>query len=363
MSLYDVKSQNHIIEAFQRSLELGRLGQSFIFSGPDGVGRFKMAGELAKLLLCESPAGNGTADSCGVCASCRLFDFGTHPDFRHIFKELNKFSQNAELRKKSPSEFPIDVVREFFIDVIAGKPQIAKRTVYVLSEAEKLNASAQNAILKTLEEPPSHCVIILLCTKTERLLDTILSRCQVYRFGPVETDFIVSKLAGVGIGANEAKFWAKLTNGSLGESQLLSTLSCNCYSFKKQLVADLTELALPDCIDMAEKLLAKAAEIAEAIGEAGAEAGKSDLKRRAQKLVLMMVMSALLDASRIAVSSECAVNADQLCEIEKLAGLIDPVEATKLLEKVNTNTGWIDRYVNEKLIFEDILINFALAKV
>ncbi|ARN57271.1 ATP-binding protein [Sedimentisphaera salicampi] len=367
MSLKDIHSQNHIITAFEDCLNAGRLGQSFIFAGQDGVGRFKCASEIAKLLLCENPAkteqnGKAFQDSCGQCRSCKLFESGSHPDFKHIYKELNKYSEIPEIRKKSPSEFLISVVREFFVDKAGKKPQLAGKTVFVLSEAEKLNQSAQNAILKTLEEPPPHCIIILICTRTDRLLETILSRCQVYNFAPVEKNIIARELSRRGVEQNEAFFWAGFTSGSLGKSLELSSLEANCYSIKTELLEKLESFSLADAVELAEWLGGCSGEIAGAVGKISGSEGKAGLKRHAQTITLNMVMSAAIDAMKNAAGSEELINHDQPEVIASLSEKIDPYKASKLVEDINSSISMVYSYVNEKLIFEDILINFARTK-
>ena len=231
--------------------------------------------------------------------------------------------------------------------------------IYVVSEAEKLNKSAQNAILKTLEEPPKHCIIILLCTKTNILLDTILSRCQVVRFGPVSREKIAAKLAENGIGQEAATFWAGFTYGSIGESALLSSLDAGLYKIKHEFIARLAKMRLADSIDMAQWALDSAAAIADSLSATDENSGKADLKRRAQKIMLRVMLVALLDTMKVGAGCKEIINVDQLNEIQEIASHIDPYQASKLLEKINGNITWIDRYVNDKLIFEDILINFA----
>ncbi|WP_161488045.1 DNA polymerase III subunit [Sedimentisphaera cyanobacteriorum] len=367
MSLRDIHSQNHIITAFEDSLNAGRVGQSFIFAGQDGVGRFKCAGEIAKLLLCESPEkseqnGRPFQDSCGKCRSCRLFESGSHPDFKHIYKELNKYSEIPEIRKKSPSEFLISVVREFFVDKAGKKPQLAHKTVFVLSESEKLNQSAQNAILKTLEEPPPHCIIILICTRTDRLLETILSRCQVYNFAPVDREIIAGELEGRGIDRQEAVFWSGFTSGSLGRSIELSSLEAECYSIKKELLEKLESFTLADAVELAEWLGGRSGEIAGALGKTSGAEGKAGLKRQAQTITLNMIMSAAADAMKLAAGSRDLINHDQPEVITSLSEKFDPYQASRLVEDINSSISMIYSYVNEKLIFEDILINFARTK-
>ncbi len=368
MSFKDVLCQDRAVEAFDKAMKSGRLGHAYIFAGDDGVGRYLMARQWAKALLCEQPlAGEagGCYDSCGVCRSCRLFDSDNHPDFKHIYKELLEFTKDTANRKKAPNQMSIDVIREFLVDIAASRPQMAKRAVYVVSEAEKMGAGAQNAMLKTLEEPPGYCVIILLCTRTDMLLPTILSRCQVIRFGSVDEQVIVDRLVAAGHTETASRFWARFTGGSLGQSMVYASLAngCDCYQIKRELVERIVSLRLVDCIDAAEWMVAQNAAIGEALAEAFPDVSKADLKRRAQKMMLKMLLVLICDVMRVSVShTEGLVNADQFSAVESLCGQLDIDDAAKYVEKVNKNMLWVDAYVNEKLIFEEILLHFAKLK-
>ena len=368
MSLKDVLCQDRAAEAFGQAMKSGRLGHAYIFAGDDGVGRYLMARQWAKALLCEQPLSDpvgGSYDSCGKCRSCTLFENDNHPDFKHIYKELLEFTKDPANRKKSPNQMSIDVIREFLVDVAASRPQMAKRAVYVISEAEKMGAGAQNAMLKTLEEPPGYCVIILLCTRTDMLLPTILSRCQVVRFGPVDEQVIVERLAEAGYTEAASRFWSRFTGGSLGLSSVYASLSkeCDCYKIKCELVDKLVSLKLADCIDAAEWMVEQNTAIGEALADKFAEVSKADLKRRAQKMMLKMFLVLICDVMRVSLSHTGGlVNADQINAVNSLCGQLDIDDAAKFVEKVNKNMLWVDAYVNEKLIFEEILLHFAKLK-
>ena len=118
-------------------------------TGIEGVGKFKTASEWAKMLLCEKPAvkeagGTQVSDSCGKCKSCVMFEAGSHPDFNHIYKELREFTRDGK-GKAAPVDMPIDVIREFVIEKATTRPTFSQRKVFVITEAEKLNASCRTA--------------------------------------------------------------------------------------------------------------------------------------------------------------------------------------------------------------------------
>jgi DNA polymerase-3 subunit delta' len=261
LSLQGIFCQDKAVGSLQRAFGAGKMAHAYIFAGPDGVGRAMTARAWGKMLLCHSRVEKKTPegvffDSCGMCPSCLLFDGDGHPDFVPIYKELLPYTKDGKDRKP-PRDLPIDVVREFLIEKIANRPQKGEFAVYVIHEAEKLNAAGQNALLKTLEEPPGFCVIILLCSKTEWLLPTIYSRCQTIRFGPIDRDHILSVLKRQGVAESAAVYWAGFCEGSLGQALVWATLDCgdkSVYDIKKELIERLGHFQLADTIELAEWL-------------------------------------------------------------------------------------------------------------
>ena len=199
MSFKEIFCQDRAIDILQRAFASGKSAHAYIFAGPEGVGKFKTAREWAKLLLCKKPViEDDFAEACGSCQSCRLFEAGSNPDFNHVYKELREFTTDGK-GKPPPVDLPIDVIREFLIAKVSTRPTLSQRKVFVVSEAERLNAASQNALLKVLEEPPGYCCIILLCTRLEKLLPTTKSRSQILRFGPIDECRIIEKLKAMGL--------------------------------------------------------------------------------------------------------------------------------------------------------------------
>ena len=136
MSLNEVFCQDRAIGTLQKALAAGRMAHAYIFSGSEGVGKFKTAKQWAKVLLCENPVReNGFADSCGSCESCNLLEADSHPDFSHIYKERVQFTKDGKGRK-TPAFLAKDVVREFVIDKVSVRPTHSARRVFVVSDAE-----------------------------------------------------------------------------------------------------------------------------------------------------------------------------------------------------------------------------------
>src|SRR5687768_9168926 len=153
--LAEIFGQDAAIETITRAYEADRLPHGMIFAGPAGVGKATTARALAKLFLCEKPK---KTEPCNKCDSCRVFDAGNHPDFHRVYKELIRI----EFKDRKAIDLPVPVVREFLLEPAGRKTVMGRGKVFVVEQAEAMNAQAQNALLKTLEEPLGRTLIILL---------------------------------------------------------------------------------------------------------------------------------------------------------------------------------------------------------
>jgi len=363
MSFKEIFCQDKAIDILQRAFASSRWAHAYIFAGPEGVGKFKTACEWARLLLCEKPiTENDFADSCGSCQSCRLFETGSNPDFNHIYKELREFTENGK-GKPPPVDLPIDVIREFLIAKVSRKPTLSQRKVFVVSEAEKLNAASQNCLLKVLEEPPDYCCIVLLCTRLEKLLPTTKSRSQIIRFGPINEDIIIAKLKEMGLADNQAQYFARLAQGGLGTACLWAELElagANLYEAKKELVSSLAGYELADALNLAQELLDKSKKIAAVWTNLDKTTSGTDINRRASKTLVRIIISALHDAMQLNIThTKEAVNFDQRQQVEKLAARFDAEQAAEKISDCYRMLRWIESSVNERLIFEQLLLSLA----
>jgi len=363
MSFKEIFCQDKAIDILQRAYASGKWAHAYIFAGPEGVGKFKTACEWARLLLCKNPViENDFADSCGSCQSCWLFEAGSHPDFNHIYKELLEFTKDNK-DKKTPVDLAIDVIREFLVEKVSNKPTLSQRKVFIVSEAERLNAASQNALLKVLEEPPAYCSIILLCTRLEKLLPTTKSRSQIIRFGPIEEERIIEKLQQMDIEEKQARYFARLAQGSLGTAQQWAELElaeANLYETKKELVKALADYEIADALNLAEKFLDKSKKIAAVWTDLDNTVSKKDINRRAAKTLVRITITALYDAMNLNVTpAKEAINFDQKEQIKKLAGRFDVERAAEKISDCYQVLHWIESSVNEKLIFEKLLLNLA----
>ncbi len=363
MSIKEIFCQDKAIDILQRAFNSGKWAHAYIFAGPKGVGKFKTACEWAKLLLCQNPAiENDFVDSCGECRSCKLFEAGSHADFNHIYKELREFTEEGK-SKGPPVDLPIDVIREFLVEKVSNKPTLSQRKVFVISEAERLNISSQNCLLKVLEEPPEYCSIILLCTRLEKLLPTTKSRSQIIRFGTIDEEKIIEKLKQAGIKEKQARYFSRLAQGSLGTAHQWAQLGladADLYEIKKELVSFLADTKIDDALKLAEICLNKSKTISAVWVDLDKAISKKDVNRRAMKTIVQIFISALYDAMNLHVTPKKeAINFDQKDKIKKLAGRFDAELAAEKISDCYKVMHWIESSVNERLIFEHLLLNLV----
>jgi len=363
MSLKDIYCQDRAIEILQKAHSAGRAAHAYIFAGIEGVGRYKTAREWAKMLLCQSvTVENSFSDSCGLCESCRLLEAGSHPDFHPVYKELIEFTK-AKQGRKTPVDLPIDVIREFLIEKVSAKPTLSKRKVFIINEAEKLNMSSQNALLKVLEEPPEYCCILLLCTRLEQLLPTTKSRCQIIRFGPVDIKKIVEELKEMGLEETQARYFSGLAEGSVGRAGEWAGLQlegAQLYQSKKKLLDTLASYNYSQTLEFAAWLLSECRRISSSWAELDKDTSKKDLNRRSQKTFIRVIISALRDVMETHLrDSGKLINFDQQNSIHQLSCQFSAEQSAEKIVDCYRAMHQIDSNVNEKLVFEQLLLSLA----
>ncbi len=363
MSVTEIFCQDRAISILQKAFAVDRAPHAYIFAGRDGVGKFTTAREWAGMLLCRNrSAENQFADSCGSCESCRLLEADSHPDFHYVYKELKEFTDEGR-GQPPPVDLPISVIRDFIVKKVSNRPTLSQRKVFVVTEAEKLNLSSQNALLKVLEEPPGYCTIILLCTRLEKLLPTIKSRCQMIRFGPVAEDKIFDKLTETGIQDRDARYLARLAEGSLGQAwqwAQLELAGANLYQIKRELLVCLCTYKYAEALRLAEWLLQQTKKIGAVWADLDKATSRTDIHRRAQRIILQMVISALRDVMRSRLKgAEDIINFDQEEQIKALARRFGPEQAGEKIASCYQSLRQIEFSVNEKLIFEHLLLEMA----
>jgi DNA polymerase-3 subunit delta' len=214
-----ILGHDDVVERFRRSIRARRLASTYLFVGPEGIGKRRFGRELAKTVLCHSPA---EADfvPCDACESCRLFDAGNHPDF----EQIGLLPEKSEL---AIAQFVGDDEhrnQEGLCHRISLRPFLGGRRVAVIDDADHFNAASANCLLKTLEEPPPHSLLILIGTSLGRQLPTIRSRAQIVQFRALSTSEVCEILLAEDITADPqmAAELAASSDGSVAQARHLA---------------------------------------------------------------------------------------------------------------------------------------------
>jgi DNA polymerase III, subunit gamma and tau len=220
----DVKGQDAIVTTLKNQIRANRIGHAYLFTGTRGTGKTTVAKIFARTVNCENPTENGP---CGVCKSCQAIAKGASMNVI----EIDAASNNG-----------VDNIREI-VDEVSYSPAEGKYKVYIIDEVHMLSIGAFNALLKTLEEPPSYVIFILATTEVHKLPITILSRCQRYDFKRISIDTITDRMKelvaaeAVQVEDRALRYIAKAADGSMRDA--LSLLDqCIAFHLGKELTYD-----------------------------------------------------------------------------------------------------------------------------
>lgn len=235
----DVVGHESIIGHFKSSIEQGKVAHAYLIHGEKGTGKKMLTGLFAKTLQCEA----GGTDPCGTCRSCIQCDSGNQPDIIWVTHE-------------KPTVISVDDIREQVNNDIIIKPYSSRYKIYIIPEAELMNPQAQNALLKTIEEPPEYAVIMLLTNNLDKMLPTILSRCITLNLKPVGELDMMEYLSRMGVPQAKAKFCVGFAFGNLGKAVRLATseeyneIKHDCV----QILKDINRMEIYDLIDAVKKM-------------------------------------------------------------------------------------------------------------
>lgn len=203
----DIVEQEQIKEHLENAINRNKVSHAYIINGERNAGKEFIAKTFAMALQCEDRQGY---EPCQECRSCSQAKSGNHPDIIFITHE-------------KPGTIGVDDIREQINNDVIIKPYSGPKKIYIINEGEKMTVQAQNALLKTLEEPPEYAVILILTTNMETLLPTILSRCVVLNMKPVRNDQIKKFLMeNMEIPDYKADICVAFARGNLGKARLLA---------------------------------------------------------------------------------------------------------------------------------------------
>lgn len=301
MSWQGLEGHDEVAEQFRRALARGRLASTFLFVGPEGIGKRSFAVKLAQALLCQTRP-EAALEPCGGCASCSQVLAGTHPDLLKVARPKDRSTIPVELLIGSGDRR----MHEGLCHDISLKPFMGGRRIAIIDDADHLNEEGANCLLKTLEEPPPKSVLILIGTSIDRQLPTIRSRSQIIRFRPLGAALLAQMLLAQGTvtDAEEARRLAAFGDGSLARAAEL--VDPAIWSFRRQLFQRLAEPRL------------EGVALGKLVGAFVEEGGKDAAPRRAR--------------GRLAVGF-AAEFYRQLCRANSGAGLADDEELRANIER------------------------------
>ena len=323
MGFTEIIGQQRSLEILRSALGNRRLHHAYLFVGPEGVGKRTMAFALAKALHCDEAAN----DFCGRCAACARIQNGNHPDVRVV--------EILEDKKEISIKQVREVEKELNFRSFSGKRKIA-----IIDPATAMNLSAQNALLKTLEEPPQDSLLILIAVNTGALLPTLRSRCLRLPFGPLTRDAVAAFLiTNKGIAKEEARFLAAVSMGSLGQALRLDK-----------------EEYLERRRSWAEKVSSLTSGDYRAASEA-AEAIASDKEEALQFLEWAETWYRDLLIHAVTDNSAETINVDMLAEIRSQAagGQVERMLST--FAQTARAAGRIQRNLNRRMVLESLFFN------
>lgn len=387
MSFFDVEHQSAAQVLIQRAMRSNRLPHAYLFHGPDGVGKEKFAIGLAEVLLCSQPVektlegdqasvfrAERARVGCGTCQACHLVAAGTHPDLHLIYRQLNREHPEPEVRRRKALDIGVDVLRHFVIDRVGLTPILGQAKVFIIREADRATVQAQNALLKTLEEPPGNTVIILLVTVLDRLLPTTLSRCQLARFDALPTDFVRAKLAAMrsDLADEQIRWYAANAEGSVGRA--VQSAEDELYDLNIRLLEHLALLGVSEQTgkgrghskndtnsdSIGGMWIEEAKDLSNHYRKRDPDITDTEATRRALKSILQLAANWYADVLRLGSGEDSAVvNTAQREQIDRSAATIDVEHAAQAINRIAQTQRQLELNVNTQLAIETLVNDLA----
>ena len=336
MPFAQVIGHRRLVSLLSRSIQHDSLPPSLLFAGPSGVGKRLTAIAVAQALNCAarpaSPAA-ALADACGTCAVCTRIARGVHPDVLLV-------------EPGDSGAIKIDQVRDI-VERAEYRPFEGRRRVAIIDDADALVTAAQHALLKTLEEPPPSSVFILVTSRPDMLLPTVLSRCPQLRFRPLVADDIAAALVARGHRESEARAVAATADGSLGQALAASAGELvEARDIAQRVLAQASATVEPARrIDGAKELLTK-------IGAGGA----GDRERLASYLRAMA--SLLRDVAVLATRADdrALANPDVRPALEQLTQAYQGGRGVRAFSAIDRALGALERNAGVKVVADWLVL-------
>ena len=334
----------HVKQTLRHLISKGRVPNSLLFAGDDGIGKRQFAIELAKAFVCLVPTDSEACDLCTACRRADIFSF-PKPDDKEAFKRVI-FSDHPDIGTVVPynRNILVDAVRHLESEA-NFRPYEAPARFFIIDDADKMNDAASNALLKTLEEPASTTHIFLITSRPDSLLPTIRSRCQLLRFAPVAGEdlerFLIDDRAFT---HDEARLAARLSRGSIGRA-----VSINIEKFRVRRERMLAVVAL--AIETRDR--AALLRISEAMNDAK---NKDDFEDN-----LDVLQSLIHDVWTLRVSGDDArlVNSDLAGDLTRLAEESVSADLPSWLAEIDMMRENFAVNINRKIAADALFVSMA----
>jgi DNA polymerase III subunit delta' len=322
----------------------GRMPNSLILSGDEGVGKRQFAIEIAKTLVCTDPVGG---EACDVCSACRRAEKFTLP--KSDDKEPHKrvvFSEHADVGTVVPfnRNILVDAIRHLESEA-QFRPYEAPCRIFIIDDADKMNDAAANALLKTLEEPPQSSYIVLVTSRSDTLLPTIRSRCQSIRFVPITAEEIENYLiSDRAFTSDEARLASRLARGSLGRA-----VSMQMEEIRRRREAMMAVVS----VSLEDGGIAAALKISEGMNDAK---DKSAFEEN-----LDLLQSLIHDVWAISVSGDHSriINSDLEARLILMAAEAGKYDLPRWIEAIDTLRENLDININRKIATDALFVEMA----
>jgi DNA polymerase-3 subunit delta' len=329
--MWQTAGQEQIINYLRDSIERGAMAHAYLFVGPAHIGKMTLALELASALNCDQ-----AGPPCKLCRVCQRIEQGKHPDVIIIDKNSGR---EAKDRKKA-SEIGIDTVREILQRGSSLPPYEGNYKVFIIDDADLMSVEAANCLLKTLEEPPQHVIILLLTSQESALLPTVVSRCQRFELKPVAVAEIESRLKYFnGCNPDKIKLVSRLSGGCLGWA--ISALEDDSYLQGRDLrlgeFASLLTRSWSDRLLYIQQL-------------------PSD--RNSMEEVIKLWLSWCRDVMLLKYNCEdAAINVDKINDIKSWANVLTILEIKEFINSLNRTLVNLSYNANLHLLLEVIMLD------
>ena len=340
-----VVGHERTVEVLRRSIRRGQVAHAYLIAGAPGTGKRTLAIAFAMAINCESVPGegDGAGEPCGLCSPCSRIRRGAHPDVVYIDLETQAAqAQSGGKKVPPPKELRIETIRELQAG-LGLRPYSARRKVYIIGDAERMNDEAANCLLKSLEEPPGHSILILLASDETSILPTISSRCVFVPLRSVARDRIAAYLREHHqADADKASLVAALSGGRIGTAHAMM-LEHDALDERRN---QLHELSLLSGATVTDRL------------DASARLAKMFTDARHDLYKLLDTWEGwwrdLLVTS--AGAKNLAQNFDQIATLDSQSARVDPMRALDAVSLIQLTRKQLQENVNPRLALEALTL-------